>query len=176
MKRNSSSRPWVILGVSAALFIATSVASRRFPPAPLQPASIELRARLDSLRAFDAAGLAKVRERRVSVGAAALPAAHLSEIRTNLAQTWETTALPPQTSGQVSIIRLTLRRSGDWRQSLGAVRQVQQIPGVSVSAASVFTRGSVLSVELHANIVVHTQPADDKASGLPAVVRSPQIR
>lgn len=176
MKRFSSSRVWVILAIWAAVYTATALACRRFPPAPVQPASVELRGRLESLRGFDAGALAKVRERRESVGAAALPAARVAELQARLAQMWETTALPGQTVGGHSIASLTLRRSGDWRQLLGAVGEVQQIPGVSVSAVSAFARGSVLSVELHARIVAHTQPADDKASGSPDVVHSPKIR
>ena len=176
MKRTPSSRPWVILGVTATVYALTWTACRRFPPAPVQPASIELRGRLDSLKAFDATSLEKIRQRRESVGAAALPIAQVSQIQAQLAQVWETISLPGQTIGDLSVIRLTLRRSGDWHRLLGAIREVQQIPSVSVSAVSVSALGSVLSVELQARIVAHTQPVNDKASGLPTVVRTPQIR
>jgi len=176
MKRTPSSRPWVILGVTATVYALTWTACRRFPPAPVQPASIELRGRLDSLKAFDATSLEKVRQRRESIGAAALPVAHVSQIQAQLAQVWETKALPGQNNGDLSVILLTLRQSGNWHRMLSAMRGVQQIPGVSISAVSVSARGSVLSVELQAKIVAHTQPVNDKASGLLTVVRTPQIR
>lgn len=176
MKRTPSSRVWIVLCVTAAIYAVTWAASRRFPPAPTEPASVELRARLDSLKAFNTAALEQVHQRRAMADAAALSTAHASEIQERLVQAWEITALPSQTVGDVTVIQLTLRRSGNWNLLLGAIREVQQIPGVFLSAVSVSARGSALSVELYAKIVAHTQPVDDKASGLPAVVRTPQIR
>lgn len=178
MKRNSSFRAWEFLGVTAALFAATLAAARRFPPAPPEPASVELRARLDSLKAFDAAALEKVCRRRELAGAAALSAVRASEIQAQLSRAWDTKAFPAQFVGDLTNCQLTLCRAGvtEWPRLLGDVSQVQQLAGVSVSAVSVSARGRVLSVELTARIVAHTQPADDKASGLPAVVRTPKIR
>jgi hypothetical protein len=176
MKRASSSFVWVVLGVTTAIYAVTWAASRRFPPAPAEPTSVELRAWLDSLKGFDAAALEQIRQRHAKAEAAALSASRAFEIQEQLVPAWETTALLHQPVRDLTIIQFTLKRSGDWNQLLGAVREVQQISGVSISAVSASARNGVLSVELHVKIVAHTQPVDDKASGLPVVVHSPQIR
>lgn len=178
MKRSSPSRVWMWFAITVVLYAGTWAASRRFPAAPLTQESADLPARLEALRGYDPRALVETRQRRDLTRASVVDAESGVHTRTRLAEEWQIQRLPARTLDGISVFALKLRSSGtsDWPALLRVIREVQALPGVSVSAASVSARGSVLSVELTAKLIAHSQPADDKASGLPAVVQVPQNR